>query len=195
MGSLFSSPDKNANISSNGTVPVPPPLPPSQQLEAAQAELQAIVDAPITENEMKLWTRTGKACAWSDAGEYDKRLVQLQLINYAIRILAQETWKAPDAIDFPALHEKVLGYRDVNNNEPQGEDAARYSWSILSKDTTFPSSQAGTANIFAEFEHVFSQVIGVDEKGLKKHFEAYMTKFIRTRDTLMQLLADSCMGD
>lgn len=166
------------------------PAPANEALQAAQEQLQAAVDAPITQQETGLWSRTGKACTWADAGEYDKRLTQLQIINYAIRVLAQETWKNADVMDFATLHQKVMTYVDVDGALPAQKE--RYDWKVLSEDESFPRSQDSPVNIFKEFEYVFAQAIGANEKELKKLFEKYMTRFIRIRDTLMVLLAQSC---
>jgi len=155
--------------------------------EMNSQELQQASIAPITTDEAALYTRTGKACCWADSGEYAFRLRQLEIINHAIKTLAEETWKDPEMISsFQALHREVITYKDVDGNEADNHD-----WSIVAEDLTFKPMEL-RVNRFKEFEDYFATKGGASKAQMKTDFENYMTIFIRIRDSLMQLMAQKC---
>lgn len=171
-----------------GDTPETPPLPALPSPDANAAELQTASIAPITQEEAALYTRTGKRCCWADSGEYAFRLRQLEIINYAIRVLAEETWKDAEMItSFQELHRNVLTYHDVDGNE-----ADNHEWSLLSEDPTFKPMEL-RVNRFKEFEEYFSTKGGATKQQMKIDFENYMTIFIRIRAELIKLMANQCI--
>jgi hypothetical protein len=155
--------------------------------EMNTAELQEASIAPITTDEAALYTKTGKACCWADSGEYAFRLRQLEIINHAIKTLAEETWKDAEMISsFQALHRNVMTYKDVDGNEADNHD-----WSIVAEDLTFKPMEL-RVNRFKEFQEFFATKAGESKQQIKKDFENYMTIFIRIRDSLMKRMAEQC---
>ena len=154
---------------------------------ATIADLQNASIAPITPAETALWARAGKACCWKDAGEYSWRLRQLEIINHAIKILAQETWKDPLILNFKTLHQDVMNYKDVDGN-----DAEFHEWSLISDDVTFKPMEL-SQNRFKEFENYFQTKSGATNQKMKEDFDAFMLVFIRLRDGLMNLMVRRCI--
>lgn len=151
------------------------------------AELQAASIAPISQDESALYTRTGKRCCWADSGEYAFRLRQLEIINHAVKVLAEETWKDAEIItSFQEIHRNVLTYHDIDGNE-----AENHEWSIISEDPTFKPMEL-RVNRFKEFEEYFSTKGGATKQQMKVDFENFMTIFIRIRAELLKLMATKC---
>lgn len=138
-----------------------------------------------------LYTKTGKACCWADSGEYAFRLRQLEIINYAIKTLAEETWKDASSMPkFQDLHNRIMSYEDVDGNPADNHD-----WSLLSEDPTFlPQVGDVKINRFKEFQQYFLRKAGASKEQMKADFEDYMVKFINIRDSLMKMLAQKCEG-
>lgn len=182
------------NAFSEAEEPMPAPLveemPMEEEIPAVEdTDIQQLQDAsvaPITEEEAGLYTKTGKACCWTDSGEYAFRLRQLEIMNYAVKTLAEETWKDAEMINFQALHRQILTYKDVDGNEKDLHD-----WSLLSEDVTFKPIEL-PANRFKEFENYFQKKAGAAKKDQKEDFENFMTLFIRIRDGLMAIMAKGC---
>lgn len=157
-------------------------LPPNDEIDLQEASI-----APITTEESALYTRTGKACCWADSGEYAFRLRQLEIINHAIKTLAEETWKDADMMrNFQRLQQDVMTYRDVDGNE-----AVNHDWSIIAEDLTFKPMEL-RVNRFKEFQEYFTTKAGTPKEQMKKDFENFMTIFVRIRDSLIQMLARQC---
>src|SRR6476659_3969204 len=116
--------------------PEVPQVPEAPLEEGEPMDTQDIKDAsvaPITQDENALYTKTGKACCWADSAEYSFRLRQMEIINHAIKVLAEETWKDPDMISsFQSLLQDVITYKDIDGNEADNHD-----WSIVAEDITF----------------------------------------------------------
>ena len=145
--------------------------------------LDEVLNAPITEKEAALYTPAGKSCCWQDAEEYAFRLRQLQLINHAINILARETWKSADLINFAQVHSEILTFPDGN--------ALLYSWSILANDPLFKPMEL-PYNRFKEFALFFQNRGGASKIEIKAQFETYLTLFMRIRDSLLSIMAKGC---
>jgi hypothetical protein len=154
--------------------------------DATVDQLQQAAVAPITEEEAALYTRSGKACCWTDSAEYAFRLRQLEIINYAIKTLAEETWKDPQMINFQDLHTDVMRYKDVN-----GDEADNHDWSLVGEDSTFKPLER-KFNRFREFQDYFITNAGKNKADMKHDFEDYMSVFIRIRDGLIQIMAKQC---
>ena len=123
------------------------------------------------------------------ANECALRLVQLKLINHAIKTLAENTWKNENSINFENLHQSVLRYKDADGKLPRNHD-----WSTLSNDDLFKPSDL-PANRFKEFEDYFLQAEnrGKSKLEMKNEFNHYLTIFVRIRNRLTRLLASQCM--
>lgn len=151
--------------------------------------LQALQDAataPLTESDKALYEPSGKACCWADAGVYAYRLRQLEIMNHAIKTLAEGTWQDPKTIDFALLHAKVLTYTDVD-----GQPAENHDWSMVSDDPVWKSYELPISR-FKEFELYMVNNIGKPKDQMRADFETYLTLFKRFRDGLMKLLAQGC---
>lgn len=149
-------------------------------------QLQEASMAPLTKSEAELYTKSGKMCCWTDSAEYAFRLRQLEIINYAISVLSQETWKDPEMINFQQLLRDTMSYKDVDGNEADFHD-----WSLLAEDTTFKPIEL-KENRFKEFQDYFVTRAGASKSDMKRDFENYMTLFIRLRDGLMQIMTKQC---
>lgn len=182
MGFGWSSADATATAPPPATVVTPENAEQSQQLQ----QLQQASLAPITEEEAALYTRSGKACCWTDSGEYAFRIRQLEIINYAIKRLAEETWKDADMINFQELQRDVMTYKDVDGNEAENHD-----WSLVAEDTTFKPLEL-RVNRFREFQDYFVGHAGASKTSMKQDFEHFMTLFIRLRDGLLDIMAKQC---
>jgi len=151
--------------------------------EMDTSELQAASVAPLSPAEHALFTKSGKACCWTDAGEYAFRLRQLEIMNYAIQTLAKELWKDPNLINFQALHQDASTYRDVD-----GHPADNHDWSLIAEDATFKPMELAM-NRFKEFEQYMTMKAGADARVMKNDFENFLALFIRIRDSLLKLMS------
>ncbi len=142
---------------------------------------------PISQTEAVLLTPTGKSCTFRDTGELAFRLQQLQLINYAIQTLSKELVKDPNNIDFARLHQDAMSYKDVD-----GRPVGGYSWRILAEDVSaFPALES-SINRFKEFEQYILKKVGAPPSEMKKDMDFFMVIFIRLRDKLLDIMAESC---
>lgn len=149
--------------------------------------LQAASTQPLTQKEVALLTPTGKSCTYKDSGELAYRLQQLQLLNYSIKVLSEELWKDPKDIDFPRLHQTAMSYKDVD-----GKPTSGYPWALLANDTdSFPALES-SVNRFKEFEEYMSKNTAAPKADLKKQMEYFMIIFVRMRDRLLDIMAESC---
>lgn len=142
---------------------------------------------PISQAEAVLLTPTGKSCTFRDTGELAFRLQQLQLINHAIQTLSRELSRDPSSIDFTRLHQDAMSYKDAD-----GKPVSGYSWRMLAEDVSaFPALES-SINRFKEFEQYIMKKIGAPPSEMKKDMDFFMVIFIRLRDKLLDIMAESC---
>ena len=164
---------------------------------ATPAAPETIIDTTFTgdgplayaENatEAKLYAVSERACQWKDANEYAFRLRQIELLNFTIKTLSQDIWKAADQIDFQRLHKESMAYKNA-----YGKDDQVHNWEILAKDPLFvPADDEVT--YFASYADYFVKNSGAPVAVNKENFEQYLKQFIKLRDRLFQYLGRHCV--
>lgn len=95
-------------------------------------------------------------------------------------------------IDFNDLHKRSMTYTVVT---PEGSQVAvqGYTWSLLSNDkVAFPPVEFTNMNRFKEYEDYMTTHRGAPKSEMKTDFDKFMVVFIRFRDRLLEIMAESC---
>ena len=136
---------------------------------------------PIDQKEIESLNKT-KIVA--DCGDIATGLIQLQLINYAVLVLASELLeiegKPASLAEMKAIHLKTL--RCGLLDEQVASWSNYYSWEKLSKDDTFNCTELGLVyNRFHEFQMYFDLYPEKTIPEMKHDFNLFLITFIRMR--------------
>ena len=150
-------------------------------------EIETVLKKPFTELEGSLVENLyGYKCMWQDAGDYQFRLLQIEIINHAIQTLCSELWQAANVIDFQNLKMNTMTYKNA-----YGDVIADHPWKILSNDALF-TSNTEKENDFMKFELYPADLTTVSPERKLDDFKKFLLIFRKLRDFLIKTMAKSC---
>ena len=157
--------------------------------EETKKNLEKVLQKPFTEMEGELVENLyGYECLWKDAGDFQFRIIQMDVINHAIQVLTSELWKPVGQINFQMLKTDAMTYRNA-----YGDIVADHPWGVLSSDRLF-TSITEKENDFRKFENYPANLdtIGIERK--LDDFKAFLLLFRKLRDFLLQTMSKSCLS-
>ena len=162
------------------------PEQPEQLQKQLKPQRQVKSKSPKTAAEALLFTKSGVECMWNDTNEYSFRLRQIELLNYAVRIIAADIWREAEQIKFDVVHKDSMSYKSAFNVSD-----ASHSWNILSEDPLFmdPSTQT---TFFKDYQNYFLNSAGSSVEVNKANFQKFLLSFIRLRDLLLRTMSEQC---
>jgi hypothetical protein len=168
-----------------------PVIPELKEGEEGKSVVDVDVKNPENALESKLYESSKFICQWQDASEYSFRLRQVELLNFAIRVIARKLSQATEPEEYKELHGESMVYMNAFNRK---DEDGEHKWEILSKDPLFvPADREET--FFAIYEQYMGENSGKTSEEYKSRFEQFLRQFIRLRDRLIQYLGKNCVKE
>lgn len=169
------------------TQPLPNIQPATLEVGADGVPIEIPVYGVYGKDRDPLYTKIGKACCWADARDFEYRMRQMQMMNYAIAILSRDLYQNVATLNAKNTINEAMEYKDSAGNPVPG-----YDWRNLSEAEGFSTDYDKEANVFRRLETFVDTHQGLSNDELKKELTEILKEIIKARAVRAEKMATEC---